>query len=116
MKPLITAFSFVCVLSLDAQLIKPAPRPQRAELLLRPPASVTPVSDSFNSSTIKGVHLRLLNGDVFRGEFKGFNEKGELVWSHPAIEPELRVNPSQLAKLTLTPSEAEKRTTTVLFA
>ena len=109
MKPLITAFSFVCVLSLDAQLIKPAPRPQRAELLLRPPASVTPVSDSFNSSTIKGVHLRLLNGDVFRGEFKGFNEKGELVWSHPAIEPELRVNPSQLAKLTLTPSEAEKK-------
>jgi len=108
MKPIITAFSFACALGLDAQF-KPAPAPPHAGLLLRAPASVTPVSDSFNSSTVKGVHLRLLNGDVFRGDFKGFNENGELVWSHPAIEPELRVNPSQLAKLTLTPAEAEKR-------
>jgi len=108
MKPIITAFSFACALGLDAQF-KPAPAPPHAGLLLRAPASVTPVSDSFNSSTVKGVHLRLLNGDVFRGDFKGFNENGELVWSHPAIEPELRVNPSQLAKLTLTPAESEKR-------
>ena len=106
MKPIITAFSFACALGLDAQF-KPVPAPHG--LVLRPQASADPVSASFNNSTVKGVHLRLLNGDVFRGDFKGFNENGELVWSHPAIEPELRVNPSQLAKLTLTPAESEKR-------
>ena len=94
--------------SLNAQLQRPpaAPLklavPQAIRRIIPPPATSIPVrTAAFNNSTIKGEHVQLLNGDVFRGEFKGFNEKGELLWDHPAIEPEMRINPAQLAKLNL---------------
>jgi hypothetical protein len=112
MKYLLIVFSLFSALNVNAQRNPPpglAPVQLKARII-PPPAIRTPARPtSFNSSAIKGVHVRLLNGDIFRGEFMGFNEKGELVWRHPAIEPEMRVNPSQLAKLTLTPSETEKK-------
>ena len=113
MKYLLIAFSLINALNVSAQrnpLPGLAPVLQRARIIPPPAVISTPSRPaSFNSSSIKGVHLSLLNGDVFRGEFKGFNQNGELLWNHPAIEPEMRVAPSQLAKLNLTPSEEEKK-------
>ena len=109
------AFVFTFTWSLNAQLLPPAPpKIKRAQIVRRiipPPATQIPTRPTaFNNSTIKGEHVHLLNGDVFRGEFKGFNDKGELIWSHPAIEPEMRINPAQLAKLTLAPSAVDRKT------
>ena len=64
---------------------------------------------TFGSTTIKGEHVKLLNGDVFKGKFLGFNKEGQMLWSHPAIQPTLRINPAQLATLALAPSNPESK-------
>ena len=107
--------AFLLTWSLNAQLQRPPAPPRLAPAqairrIIPPPATLIPVKTvAFNNSTVKGEHVQLLNGDVFRGEFKGFNEKGELLWDHPAIEPEMRINPAQLAKLNLGSSGIERK-------
>jgi len=54
----------------------------------------------FNSPKVDGEHVRLLDGSIFKGAFKGFNENGELLWEQPSVSP-IAIQPSALAKLTL---------------
>ena len=54
----------------------------------------------FNSPKVDGEHVRLLDGSIFKGAFKGFNENGELLWEQPGVSP-IAIQPSALAKLTL---------------
>ena len=54
----------------------------------------------FNSPKVDGEHVRLLDGSIFKGAFKGFNENGELLWEHPGVSP-IAIQPYALAKLTL---------------
>ena len=67
---------------------------------LRPVPSSTLPTPVFNSPKVDGEHVRLLDGSIFKGAFKGFNENGELLWEHPGVSP-IAIQPSALAKLTL---------------
>ena len=66
------------------------------------PSVPAPISrPAFNNPNVAGEHVRLLDGSVFKGSFKGFNENGELLWEHPGVSP-IAIQPAALAKLTLT--------------
>ena len=72
--------------------------------IVPPPAIERPSTEPslvFNSPKVDGEHVRLLDGSIFKGEFKGFNENGELLWEHPGVSP-IAIQPAALAKLTLT--------------
>ena len=82
-----------------------------------PPPGLVPApprpNPVFNSPKVDGEHVRLLDGSIFKGAFKGFNENGELLWEHPGVSP-IAIQPSALAKLTLkSDTEAAKSHTGV---
>ena len=69
--------------------------------IVPPPAIERPSTEPslvFNSPKVNGEHVRLLDGSIFKGEFKGFNENGELLWEHPGVSP-IAIQPAALAKL-----------------
>ena len=82
----------------------------REKIRIVPPPRLVPAPPStdggtrptpvFNSPKVDGEHVRLLDGSIFKGAFKGFNENGELLWEHPGVSP-IAIQPSALAKLTL---------------
>ena len=86
---------------------RPFPVPNRIPLGGRVPVPTRPVN--FGGPSIKGEHVKLINGDVFRGEFTGFNKEGQMLWSHPAIQPTLHIDPLQLATLTLGSQNVERK-------
>ena len=77
--------------------IRIVPPPRLVPAPPRPDGGRAPV---FNSPKVDGEHVRLLDGSIFKGAFKGFNENGELLWEHPGVSP-IAIQPSALAKLTL---------------
>ena len=99
-------FLIITSIGLNAQP-RPFPVPNRIPGGVRIPASPRPAN--FGGPTIKGEHVKLINGDIFRGEFTGFNNEGKMLWSHPAIEPTLHIDPLQLATLTLGSENVEKK-------
>ena len=76
----------------------------REKIRIVPPPGLVPApprpTPVFNSPKVDGEHVRLLDGSIFKGAFKGFNENGELLWEHPGVSP-IAIQPSALAKLTL---------------
>ena len=76
----------------------------REKICIVPPPGLVPApprpTPVFNSPKVDGEHVRLLDGSIFKGAFKGFNENGELLWEHPGVSP-IAIQPSALAKLTL---------------
>ena len=80
---------------------------------LRPVPTRSLPNPVFNSPKVDGEHVRLLDGSIFKGAFKGFNENGQLLWEHPGVSP-IAIQPTALAKLTLKrDSEAAKNHTGV---
>ena len=54
---------------------------------------------SKRSVNTKGEHVQLLNGDLFRGKFIGFDPVKGMRWKHPHIDSELLIAPKSVAKL-----------------
>ena len=52
-------------------------------------------------NTTKGEHVKLLNGDVFRGKFIGLDPAKGVIWQHPHIKPDFEIKPDSVASVTL---------------
>lgn len=90
--------------------------PSNARELIRivPPVPETPAPPTnpvFNNTKVSGEHVRLLDGSVLKGSFKGFNDKGELLWETPGVSP-VAIQPAALAKLTLSQESAPAKSHT----
>ena len=79
------------------------------------PSSAGPITiPSRRSANIKGEHVQLLNGDLFRGKFIGYDPVKGMRWKHPHIDSELLIAPKSVAKLafamTSPPTNARRQT------
>ena len=51
------------------------------------------------ANTIKGEKVQLLNGDVFRGKFVGYDPAKGVIWRHPHISPDMNIKPDRVARV-----------------
>ena len=64
------------------------------------PGSAGPIAiPSGRSTNTKGEHVQLLNGDLFRGKFIGYDPAKGLRWKHPHIDSELLIAPGSVGTL-----------------
>ena len=103
--------AFVAVILLPAVHSRAVPPPQilgkqMVDRIIVPqlpggiPGSVGPIAiPSGRSVNTKGEHVQLLNGDLFRGKFIGFDAEKGMRWKHPHIDSELLIAPKSVAKL-----------------
>jgi len=100
--------AFVVVILLSAVHSSAVPPPQILEKprIIVPqlrggiPGSAGPIAiPSGRSVNNKGEHIRLLNGDLFRGKFIAYDPKRGLRWKHPHVDSELLIAPESLATL-----------------
>ncbi len=100
------------------RLIRPLPVPNpRIDPTTGRPVLPLP---SKSSGNVKGENVQLLNGDVFRGKFIGFDPKKGVLWRHPHITPDMQIHPTSVAHVTLAessfPSTAKKHSCNVELA
>jgi hypothetical protein len=67
----------------------------------RPSTSRTSIPTLKKRKQVEAVYL--INGDILQGKFISYNEKGGLVWRHPNIKPDLKIDPKQIARITFAP-------------
>ena len=70
-------------------LPQPGPLPGYSPVAIPPGRSVN----------TQGEHVQLLNGDLFRGKFIGYDPAKGLRWKHPHIDSELLIAPGSLRTL-----------------
>lgn len=101
---------------IEQQLLRGPAAPGRPPQLIRPipgvggfgrvPRTSSPTSGipaPKSQKQVEAVHL--LNGDILQGKFISFDEKSGLVWRHPNIKPDLKVDPAQIARVTFAPND-----------
>ena len=90
---------------LEKQLLRaPVPPPQMIPGGFgRRPLSVpnTTIPALNNRKQVEAIYL--INGDSLQGKFISFDEKGGLVWRHPNIKPDLKIDTKQIARVTFAP-------------
>ena len=91
---------------LPPQLIRPIPGPGGAfGRIPRASTSTSRIPTLKSRKQIEAVHL--INGDILQGKFISFDDKSGLVWRHPNIKPDLKVDPKQIARVTFAPNNKE---------
>jgi hypothetical protein len=102
--------AFVAVILLPAVHSRAVPPPQILERqvvrIIAPqlhgeiPGRVGPIAiPSGRRVNTKGEHVQLLNGDLLRGKFIGFDAKKGMRWKHPHIDSELLIAPGSVGTL-----------------
>ncbi|SVC54478.1 uncharacterized protein METZ01_LOCUS307332, partial [marine metagenome] len=100
--------AFVAVILLPAVHSRAVPPPQILEkqmvdriIVPQLPGGIPgPIAiPSRHSVNTKGEHVQLLNGDLFRGKFIGYDPVKGMRWKHPHIDSELLIAPKSVAKL-----------------